>query len=34
MSVESLLAAGYVWRTYVPLADRIAAKRDMVYSVG
>ena len=32
MSVESLLAAGYVWRTYVRLADRIAAKREMVYS--
>lgn len=32
MDVDSLLAAGYVWRTYVPAAQRLADKRAAVYS--
>jgi hypothetical protein len=32
MSIESLLAAGYVWRTYTPASVRLADKREMVYS--
>lgn len=34
MSVERLLASGYVWRTYTPASVRLAAKRDAVYSDG
>lgn len=32
MSVESLLAAGYVWRTYIPRAELVEASREAVYS--
>lgn len=32
LSIEKLLADGYVWKTYIPAADRLAAKRDAVYS--
>ena len=31
MSVEGLLAAGYVWRTYIPRTLAIAAKREEIY---
>jgi hypothetical protein len=32
LSIESLLAAGYVWRTYVPRSERLANEREMIYS--
>lgn len=32
LEVDSLLAAGYVWRTYTPASVRLAVNRDAIYS--